>query len=335
MDLARVDPPSSIPEPASVAPAAVGGAGTPQKPRIAVLDFDYATVATGVSAIFGTDVDIGKGMADLLVSHLVVKDGNYTVIARAQLETDPEGAELREQRPRRPKLRGAHRQAFGCGRHHRRQHHPVRQRHEGDRCWRCRWWSGSCRHRRRRAAEPSRRRRHLTIVNVENGEVVAVPEGLGESKRKSTTLTGGGDGWRGFSSGKVDLESTDFENTIIGEATKAAVEKISAEVIGRKALVAVRPATVEGLVTAIAGGRVIINIGSRGGLSVGDQITIVRTLELKEPRGNRCPPPQPRRLALFASSTSTPIPPSGRLSLAAAFRSRTSLRRSDRGSGAT
>ena len=36
-----------------------------QKKRIAVLNFDYGTVRGSVSPIFGTDQDIGKGVADL------------------------------------------------------------------------------------------------------------------------------------------------------------------------------------------------------------------------------------------------------------------------------
>lgn len=37
------------------------------KKSVAVLNFDYATVQSGVAAIFGTNQDIGKGVADLLV----------------------------------------------------------------------------------------------------------------------------------------------------------------------------------------------------------------------------------------------------------------------------
>ena len=33
--------------------------------RIAVMDFDYATVQTASSALFGTNVDVGKGMDDV------------------------------------------------------------------------------------------------------------------------------------------------------------------------------------------------------------------------------------------------------------------------------
>src|SRR5436309_11496604 len=56
-----------------------------RRPRIAIMDFDYATVQTYSSAVFGTNVDVGKGIADLLVTDLV-KDGTYSVIERKQLD---------------------------------------------------------------------------------------------------------------------------------------------------------------------------------------------------------------------------------------------------------
>src|ERR1035437_5425273 len=60
-------------------------APTPRKKRIAIMDFDYATVHAGVSEIFGQDIDIGKGIADLLVTYLV-KDGSYSIIERKALD---------------------------------------------------------------------------------------------------------------------------------------------------------------------------------------------------------------------------------------------------------
>jgi hypothetical protein len=41
--------------------------------------------ACGVAGIFGQDVDIGKGISDLLVTYLV-KDGSYSVIERKALD---------------------------------------------------------------------------------------------------------------------------------------------------------------------------------------------------------------------------------------------------------
>src|SRR5467141_2468985 len=53
--------------------------------RVAVLDFDYGTVRTYVNDIWGSDQDIGKGIADMLVGQLV-RDGSYSVIERKQLD---------------------------------------------------------------------------------------------------------------------------------------------------------------------------------------------------------------------------------------------------------
>jgi curli biogenesis system outer membrane secretion channel CsgG len=56
-----------------------------RKKRVAIMDFDYATVHSYVASIFGQDVDIGKGISDLLVTNLV-KDGSYSVVERKALD---------------------------------------------------------------------------------------------------------------------------------------------------------------------------------------------------------------------------------------------------------
>ncbi len=65
--------------------ALVSGASAQQKKRVAVMNFDYATVQSGVAALFGSNQDIGKGIADILVDKLV-NDGVYSVIERKQLD---------------------------------------------------------------------------------------------------------------------------------------------------------------------------------------------------------------------------------------------------------
>src|SRR6202023_3553767 len=55
------------------------------KKRVAVMNFDYATVQSGIAAIFGSNQDVGKGIADLLVDKLVA-DGTYSVIERKMLD---------------------------------------------------------------------------------------------------------------------------------------------------------------------------------------------------------------------------------------------------------
>ena len=59
-------------------------AQTPEKRRIAVLDFQYGTVMTSVQAVFGTNQDIGRGISDLLIDKFV-KDGTYRVMERRDI----------------------------------------------------------------------------------------------------------------------------------------------------------------------------------------------------------------------------------------------------------
>src|SRR6266480_6286072 len=60
-------------------------ATTAARRRVAVLDFDYGTVHNYVTGLYGSDVDIGKGVATMLVSELM-QNGSYTVIERTQIE---------------------------------------------------------------------------------------------------------------------------------------------------------------------------------------------------------------------------------------------------------
>jgi hypothetical protein len=125
------------------------------------------------------------------------------------------------------------------------------------------------------------------IINVDTGEIMAVAEGKGESKRTSTSLAGGGGGWGGFGAGAVNFGASDFQQTIIGEAVKAATDKMSTEVIADRPKVEIRQAptvTVQGVVAAVAGAQVILNVGGKAGVKVGDQFSVERvSQEIKDP----------------------------------------------------
>ena len=88
---AVVEAQTQAPAPAAnAAPAASAPSTTPAQPqgrkkRVAVFDFDYATVQKYSDAAFGANVDVGKGIADLLVKHLV-QDGTYSVIERKAMD---------------------------------------------------------------------------------------------------------------------------------------------------------------------------------------------------------------------------------------------------------
>ncbi len=99
-----------------------------------------------------------------------------------------------------------------------------------------------------------------------------LPEGKGESSRESTSLLGGGGNWHGWGGGAVDFGSSDFQQTILGEAVNAAVKQMSGELIADNSKLQTRTVKVEGLVAAVDGGQIVLNVGGKAGLKVGDQL---------------------------------------------------------------
>src|SRR5271155_3834834 len=66
-------------------PAQPAAAPSGIRHKVAVLDFNYATVMSASQAVFGTNVDIGKGISDMLINELV-NNGTYRVIERNQID---------------------------------------------------------------------------------------------------------------------------------------------------------------------------------------------------------------------------------------------------------
>src|ERR1019366_6726449 len=122
------------------------------------------------------------------------------------------------------------------------------------------------------------------LVDIDTAEILGVAEGKGESKRSSTSLLGGGGNWHGFGGGNVDFGSSDFQQTIIGEAVKAAVDQMTAGVIGSAGKLQARVIKVEGLVAAVDGGQIVLNVGGKTGIKVGDNFSGERvTSTIKDP----------------------------------------------------
>jgi curli biogenesis system outer membrane secretion channel CsgG len=267
----------------AVIPAGAQTAPT-RKPRIAVLDFDYATVQSASSALFGTNVDVGKGITDLLITNLV-NDGTYSVFERQALDklmTEQNFSNSNRADPataaRLGKLAGVDVIIIGAITQfgNETQNKNVGGGGGG-------WHGfgvGGIGHSNSKANVAINAR----IVNVDTGEIVAVAEGFGESSRSSTSLLGGGGNWHGWGGGNVDFGSSNFQETIIGEATKAAVDKLSANLVADASKVSVRTITIDGLVAAVDGGQIILNVGANAGVKVGDQLQVLRvTKEIKDP----------------------------------------------------
>jgi curli biogenesis system outer membrane secretion channel CsgG len=263
---------------AQAAPAPV------RKKRVAVFDFDYATVHSSVAAIFGQDIDIGKGISDLLVKYLV-KDGTYSVIERKAMDKILAEQNFSNSDRANPtsaaklgKLLGV--DAIIVGSITQFGNDTKKTGVGGAGGGLGGFGLGGFKHSNTKAIVGLDAR----IVDIDTGEILAVAEGKGESQRSSTSLLGGGGNWHGFGAGAVDFGSSDFQNTIIGEAVKSATEQMSTEVIAGKDKLVARTIVVEGLVAAVDGGQVILNVGSKAGVKVGDELSVERvSKEIKDP----------------------------------------------------
>ena len=258
--------------------------GTGRKKRVAVIDFDYGTVRSNSAAIFGTDVDVGRGICDLLVKYLV-KDGSYSVIERRAL--DKILAEQNFSTSDRANPATAARighilgldaiivgsiTTFGNDT----KNTKVGGAGGG--------WGGfgvgGFGHKKTKAIVAIDAR----LIDVDTAEILGVADGHGESSRESTSLLGGGGNWHGFGAGAVDFGSSDFQSTIIGEATNKAVEALSAGIIADKDKLTARTINVEAVIADVDASGITLNVGANKGLKVGDQLTVERVArQIKDP----------------------------------------------------
>lgn len=252
--------------------------GGPKK-RIAVLNFDYATVQSDVSAIFGTRQDVGKGIADLLVDRLVT-DGQYSLIERKAIDkimaeqnfsnsdrVDPNSA------AKLGRVLGVDAIVIGS----------ITQFGRDDKSTTVggtafgglagRYGLGGVGTRKAKAVVGISAR----LVSTDTGEILAVASGKGESDRSGTMLGGGGGSYGGGGGGGFDMSSKNFGDTILGEAVNKAVNDVAARLERESGRLPSRVVTLSGLVADVSGDTLVLNIGSRAGVKVGDQLAIKRS----------------------------------------------------------
>lgn len=264
---------------------AFGAGAEAQQPkkRVAVMNFDYATVSTYVQQIFGTNQDIGKGIADLLVDKLV-NDGQYSVIERKALDkvlaeqnfsnsdrADPNSA------AKIARILGV--QAIIIG--------SITQFGRDDKSTAIgggavghvtgRFGIGGVKKSEANAVVQITAR----MIDTNTAEILASCSGKGESTRKGTGLLGAGGSDYGPAAGAgVDMKSSNFGATIIGEATTKAVNELGAQLDAKATTLPTVAVVVNGMVAdAEPDGTVIINIGTRNGVKVGDTLNIKRKIK--------------------------------------------------------
>jgi len=255
-----------------------------EKKRVAVLDFDYGTVRTAVQAYFGTDQDVGKGIS-LLLEQKLVQDGKYSVVDRNTMEkilkeqnfsnsdrVDPASAAKIghilgvsaiivgsvTQFGRDDKHIGTGGGGYGLGKF------GIGAVHKND----------------------SKAVVNVTakMVDVNTAEILAVVTGTGESTRSGLAMGGGGGGWSGGGGGAVDMGSSNFANTILGEAVNKAVADMGQQLDQKADTLPTQKVQFAGVVADVNGNTLVLNVGSKAGVKVGDQVTVSRKVrEVKDP----------------------------------------------------
>jgi curli biogenesis system outer membrane secretion channel CsgG len=280
---ATAQAPSAAPA-ASAAPAGAPGQPPLRKKRIAIFDFDFATVQSASAAAFGQNIDVGKGISDLLVKYLV-QDGTYSIIERKALDKILAEQNFSNSDRANPasaaklgKLLGVDAIVVGSVTQFGNETKNTNVGGGGG------GWGGfgvgGFGHKNSKAIVNVDAR----VVDIDTAEILGVASGHGESARSSTSLLGGGGHWGGWGGGAVDFGSSDFQQTILGEAVKNSVEQLSKGLVDDNSKLVLRTVVVNGLVAAVDGGQIILNVGAKAGVKVGDQLSVERvTKEIKDP----------------------------------------------------
>ena len=271
----------------SVATTVLAAQEPPARRRVAVLDFDYATVHEWVSDMFGSDVDIGKGIADMVVTNLV-RNGAYSVIERKQLDRILQEQNFQQSGRSDPssavqlaKLLGVDAIVIGSitqfGRDDKKLGIGGGLKVKGI-------GIGGLGKKSAKAVVNIDAR----IVSTQTAEILGVATGHGESKRSGMSLAGGlGIGGVG-GAGAFDMQSSNFGGTIIGEATRAAVDSLTAQVVATASRIPETKVAIQALVADVAGSDIVINVGASAGVRVGGEYDVIRPgREIKDPSTGR------------------------------------------------
>ncbi|MFY9751211.1 MAG: CsgG/HfaB family protein [Candidatus Acidiferrales bacterium] len=268
----------------SATPAAPAPAQGPKK-RVAILNFDYGTVQSSVDAVFGSNQDIGKGISDLLVQKLV-QDGKYSVIERAAL--DKVLAEQNFSNSDRADSSTAAKigrvlgvDAIITG--------SITQFGRDDKNTTVggggigglgRFGIGGVSSHSYKAVVGITAR----LVDTSTAEILSAVTGTGQSTRSGTSLAGSGGSWGGAGGGGLDMSSSNFGNTLLGEATHQAVDSLATQLDASAATLPVHKVEVSGLVADVSGNTLILNVGGKAGVKVGDVLEISRAVRtVKDP----------------------------------------------------
>ncbi len=249
---------------------------TSSKRILAIDEFDYGTVKSSAAAIFGTNVDLGKGIQALLMKR-IAESGAYRVVERRNLgklmaEQDLGASNRARQGPnaRIGRIIGADAILMGTitifGRDDKRKGIDLGG-YAPKVFGRTRVGVGEG----TAVVAVSYR-----LVDAETSEVIDQGEARGESRRKSSSLSIAGAGSRGGGFGSTDVTSTNFAATIVGEATTDCIDKLAGAANTRAVKVQQRSLEIEARIADVSGDRVYIAAGEVNGVANCDRFDVFR-----------------------------------------------------------
>lgn len=246
------------------------------KKRVAIFDFDFGAVHHWWTG----EWDIGKGISDMIVTNLV-RDGTYSVIERKQLDRILQEQNFSNSDRANPataakigKVLGVNAIIIGTITQFGAE---TRKTDVGGVTSRIGLGAlGGVGTSKSKASVVLDAR----MVNTETAEIMAVASGKGESKRGGVNLLGAGAG----SAGGIDMNSSNFRETIIGEATRQAVDELTRQLAAQAEKVEATKIEINGLVADVTDNVLVLNVGKNQGLNVGDVVAIERVQKVvKDP----------------------------------------------------
>ena len=248
------------------------------KRSVSVEPFDYSTIKTDVQTIFGTQVDIGRGISALVMKR-IADSGCFTVVERQKLDVltreqdlGASGRVKKGTQARTGEIRGADFALVGdivsFGRDDSRKAAGAVAVVPGA------GGAGGGYSRTGKAVVTL----NFRMANAETSVIVMTGEATGVSSRTSKGGFAGLFVGGIFAGGFADFSARNFSETIIGEAVIDAANKLVAQLkcdVGT----ARRSLSIDGRVAAVSGPTVTINVGAEAGVAVGD------TFELSDVTG--------------------------------------------------
>jgi curli biogenesis system outer membrane secretion channel CsgG len=276
------------PEPAptaAAAPAPSAATTQAEKKRVIVDEFDYSTVKTAVQSVFNTQQDIGKGIRAMLVTRLA-QANKVVIVERAKIATLTKEQDFNASNrvkqgtgARVGQISGADAMLSGdivvFGRDDKKK--SVKG---GGLIGGVIGGIASSKNEDKAVVVIDYR-----LIDAETSEIIATGEARGESVRKGNALGAiGGALGKGVAGVQVDMTSSNFAETIIGEATQDCVNKLADILLGQTANMKKAVREVEGRVADVSGKTLVLNVGSNDGVNVGEVFEVLNIVrEVKDP----------------------------------------------------